>query len=56
MSPTLFAWLNLLSVPTVALCTAAVGMLWRINVQLGGLQAVQMQHEIRISNLERKVG
>lgn len=47
MSPEAFGWLNLLLVPTV-------GLLWRISGQLAGVQGVQLQHEIRISNLERK--
>lgn len=41
------AWLNLLLLPTV-------GLLWRISAQLATNSATQAQHEIRITNLERK--
>ncbi|WP_416762733.1 hypothetical protein ACNI65_10015 [Roseateles sp. So40a] len=48
MSAEAFSWLNLLLVPTV-------GLLWRISAQLATLQSVQQHHEIRITNLERKL-
>ena len=48
MSAEAFNWLNLLLVPTV-------GLLWRISGQLASLQGVQLQHEIRITTLERKL-
>lgn len=43
-----FSWLNLLLVPTV-------GLLWRISAQLAAMHGIQQQHEIRITNLERKL-
>jgi len=48
MSAEAFSWLNLLLVPTV-------GLLWRISAQLASVQGIQQQHEIRITNLERKL-